>query len=79
MIRRGVEAVLLRGVLRAPGQLLKLIDTLEKRGRARSVLLLIFENVSDLGDAARAAEMVCLAHGGRALGEGPARHWFPTF
>lgn len=76
MLRRGMEAVLLRGVLRAPGQLLRLVETLEKRGRARSVLLLIFENVADLGDAARAAEQICLAQGGKGLGEAPARHWF---
>ncbi len=75
-LRRSIESVLLRGVLRAPGQLLKLVDLLEKRGRARAVLLLVFENVSDLAGSARAAEQVCLEQGGHPLGEAPARHWF---
>ncbi len=75
-LRRGLEAVILRGVLKAPGQLSNLVDLLERRGRAESVLLLVFENVPDLQEASEAAARVCAELGARSLGEGPARHWF---
>ncbi len=75
-VRRGVEALLLRGVLKAPAQLANLVELLERRGRADSVLLLVLENLPDLQQASEAVAQVCLELGARSLGEGPARQWF---
>ncbi len=70
-----VEAAALRGVLRAPGSLSRLVGGLESRGRAHCRLVLVFENVTAPTDQANAARSICERHGGEFRGEEPARHW----
>jgi len=73
--RDALEVLALRTVLRAPGQLARAASALEKRGRARSRLLLLFENLSDPAEEARLASALCTERGGEFLGEDPVRHW----
>lgn len=73
--RDTLEAFALRSVLKAPGQLARLVSLLEKQGRAHSRLLLLFENVASPAEQARAASVLCAAHEGRQLGEAPVRQW----
>jgi alkyldihydroxyacetonephosphate synthase len=62
-------------VLKAPGQLARLVALLEKQGRAHSRLLLLFENVESPADQARSASALCEQLGAQALGEAPVRQW----
>lgn len=71
-----LEALALRSVLKAPGQLARLVSLLERQGRARSRLLLSFENVSDPAGQAQLATRWCEELGGEPLGEGPVRSWY---
>lgn len=73
--RDAMEVLALRTVLKAPGQLARAASALEKRGHARSRLLLLFENVSDPREQARLASALCEERGGEPLGERPVQQW----
>lgn len=73
--RDALEVLALRTVLKAPGQVARAASALEKRGRARSRLLLLFENLSDPAEEARLASALCEERGGEPLGEAPVQHW----
>jgi alkyldihydroxyacetonephosphate synthase len=63
-------------VLRAPRLLNELLDGIGGRALGGSTLVLIFEGEGNdpSTDSQRAADL-CARHGGRPLGEGPARRW----
>lgn len=73
--RDGLEALALRSVLKAPGQLARVVSLLEKQGRARSRLLLLFENVTEPTAQAALAARWCEELGGEALGSAPVQSW----
>ncbi|AUX48947.1 alkyl-dihydroxyacetonephosphate synthase [Sorangium cellulosum] len=72
----GAGAAVLRGLLRAPGLLNQVVDTLGSRVLRGATLILIFEGTARASaeDLARAAAIAGRA-GARPLGEEPARHW----
>ncbi|WP_437647031.1 FAD-binding protein [Sorangium sp. So ce362] len=72
----GAGAAVLRGLLRAPGILNQVVDTLGSRALRGATLILIFEGTAraSADDLARAAA-IAERGGARPLGEEPARHW----
>lgn len=74
--RPGASASALTRILRAPGALNTVIDTIGDRLLGGSTLILVFEGDADAcsSDLAQAA---AISHrlGARSLGEGPARRW----
>lgn len=72
----GAGAIALRSILRAPRALNEIVDLLGSRTFGGAMLVLVFEGESDetLADLERAVSLG-RGHGGRPLGEGPAKHW----
>lgn len=73
----GAGALVLRTLLRAPGIMNDLVETLGSRVFRGATLILVFEGTAraSADDLARAAAIAERA-GARPLGEEPARHWF---
>lgn len=67
----------LTGLLRAPRAFNALVDALSGNALGGALLVLVFEGEAGEAheDDAVAADIVA-RHGGRGLGEGPARHWW---
>jgi alkyldihydroxyacetonephosphate synthase len=66
----------LGALLRAPRLLNELLDGVGGRALGGSTLVLIFEgDGNDPSSDSQLAAEICARHGGRPLGEGPARRW----
>lgn len=72
----GLGAQLLARALRVPGLLNKVVHGVFDRTGVGSMLVLVWEDASDVGRAeCSRASQIALAHGGKDSGEEPARSW----
>lgn len=72
----GASATVLRGVLRVPGFLNRLVDLAGSRALGGSTLVLVFEGPAERCELELArADTIATSLGARPLGEEPARHW----
>ena len=74
---RDLKGFALRTVLRAPSLMNGVIDAVGEKAFGGAMLVVVFEGDVEAGraDLAR-VQNIAERHGARAMGEGPARHWF---